>query len=128
MIRALRLRPSKNLLATLLLLQGVPMLMADDEFDRTQRGNNAYCQAGEISWLGTRTPPPIRASRSVKRDGVIGREMGYSERIAAQTGASWCSANCWLSSWNLRLTRGRADWIRTSDILNPIQINSSMST
>jgi glycogen operon protein len=42
----------KNLLATLLLSQGTPMLLAGDEFGRTQRGNNnAYCQDSEISWV-----------------------------------------------------------------------------
>ena len=40
------------MLTTLFLSQGVPMLLAGDEFGRTQRGNNnAYCQDNEISWL-----------------------------------------------------------------------------
>jgi isoamylase len=48
----LRERQIRNLLATLLLSQGVPMLLAGDEFGRTQRGNNnAYCQDNEISWV-----------------------------------------------------------------------------
>jgi isoamylase len=48
----LRERQIRNMLATLLLSQGTPMLMAGDEFGRTQRGNNnAYCQDNEISWL-----------------------------------------------------------------------------
>jgi isoamylase len=47
-----RARHRRNLLATLLLSQGVPMLPAGDEFGRTQQGNNnAYCQDNEISWL-----------------------------------------------------------------------------
>lgn len=51
-IDQLRLRQIKNMLATLLLSQGVPMLVAGDEFRRTQQGNNnAYCQDNEISWL-----------------------------------------------------------------------------
>ena len=51
-INALRERQIKNLLATLLLSQGTPMLLAGDEFGRTQHGNNnAYCQDSEISWL-----------------------------------------------------------------------------
>ncbi|MGB8528342.1 MAG: glycogen debranching protein GlgX [Rhodoplanes sp.] len=51
-IRALRQRQKKNLLGTLLLSQGTPMLTAGDEFGRTQRGNNnAYCQDNEISWV-----------------------------------------------------------------------------
>ncbi|MGA7414787.1 MAG: glycogen debranching enzyme GlgX, partial [Bryobacteraceae bacterium] len=47
----LRERQKRNLLATLLLSQGVPMICGGDEIDRTQRGNNnAYCQDNEISW------------------------------------------------------------------------------
>jgi glycogen operon protein len=50
-ITAIRTRQIKNFLATLLLSQGVPMLLGGDEFRRTQRGNNnAYCQNNEISW------------------------------------------------------------------------------
>ena len=51
-IRALRERQKRNFLATLLLAQGTPMLLAGDEFGRTQQGNNnAYCQDNEISWV-----------------------------------------------------------------------------
>jgi isoamylase len=51
-ILALRHRQMRNLLATLLCSQGTPMIVAGDEFARTQQGNNnAYCQDTEISWL-----------------------------------------------------------------------------
>src|SRR5688572_2371188 len=51
-IRGLRKRQMKNMLGTLLLSQGTPMLLAGDEFGRTQQGNNnAYCQDNEISWV-----------------------------------------------------------------------------
>lgn len=51
-ITTLRARQKRNLLATLLLSQGVPMLLAGDELGRTQAGNNnAYCQDNEISWV-----------------------------------------------------------------------------
>jgi glycogen operon protein len=51
-ILALRDRQKRNLLATLLLSLGVPMLLAGDEIGRTQRGNNnAYPQDNEISWF-----------------------------------------------------------------------------
>ena len=51
-VNALRSRQMRNLLLTLMLSQGVPMLQAGDEFGRTQRGNNnAYCQDNEISWV-----------------------------------------------------------------------------
>jgi glycogen operon protein len=51
-ILALRARQQRNILVTLMLSQGVPMLLAGDEIGRTQNGNNnAYCQDNEISWL-----------------------------------------------------------------------------
>jgi glycogen operon protein len=51
-IEALRGRQVRNLLATMLLSQGVPMLVAGDELGRTQQGNNnAYCQDGPLSWV-----------------------------------------------------------------------------
>ncbi len=50
-VNALRRRQVRNLLATLFLSQGVPMILGGDEFGRTQRGNNnAYCQDSELSW------------------------------------------------------------------------------
>jgi isoamylase len=50
-VNELRARQQRNLLATLMLSQGVPMLLGGDEIGRTQRGNNnAYCQDNEISW------------------------------------------------------------------------------
>ncbi len=54
-VQRLRKRQAKNLLATLLLSQGVPMLLAGDEFLRTQQGNNnAWCQDNAISWVDWR--------------------------------------------------------------------------
>jgi isoamylase len=51
-IRELRRRQMRNFLTTLLLSQGVPMLLGGDEFGRTQGGNNnAWCQDNEISWF-----------------------------------------------------------------------------
>ncbi|MEU8273937.1 glycogen debranching protein GlgX [Microbispora bryophytorum] len=48
----LRRRQRRNLLTTLFVSQGVPMLLAGDEFGRTQRGNNnAYCQDNDTSWI-----------------------------------------------------------------------------
>ncbi len=49
---ALRDRQKRNMLATLMLSQGVPMLLAGDEIGHTQRGNNnTYCQDNELTWL-----------------------------------------------------------------------------
>ena len=51
-INAVRARQQRNLLATVLLSQGVPMLLGGDELGRTQGGNNnAYCQDNEVSWV-----------------------------------------------------------------------------
>jgi glycogen operon protein len=51
-IRSLRLRQMRNMLATLLFSQGTPMILAGDEFARSQAGNNnAYAQDNEISWI-----------------------------------------------------------------------------
>jgi isoamylase len=51
-VNALRSRQIRNLLATLLLSQGIPMLLHGDEMGRTQQGNNnAYCQDNEVSWV-----------------------------------------------------------------------------
>ncbi len=61
-VRALRERQQRNILATLLLSQGVPMLSGGDEVARTQRGNNnAYCQDNETSWFAW--PPTGSAAR-----------------------------------------------------------------
>ncbi|HXG02514.1 MAG TPA: glycogen debranching protein GlgX, partial [Candidatus Binatia bacterium] len=59
---ALRERQKRNFLATLLLSQGVPMLLHGDEVGRTQRGNNnAYCQDNELTWQDWRIEGPARA-------------------------------------------------------------------
>jgi isoamylase len=50
-VNALRSRQQRNFLTTLMLSQGVPMILGGDEIGRTQQGNNnAYCQDNEISW------------------------------------------------------------------------------
>ncbi|WP_245873219.1 glycogen debranching protein GlgX [Streptomyces phaeoluteigriseus] len=57
----LRARQQRNLLATLLLSQGIPMICHGDELGRTQRGNNnAYCQDNEVSWIDWRATPQRR--------------------------------------------------------------------
>jgi isoamylase len=68
----LRRRQKRNLLASLLLSQGVPMLLGGDELGRTQRGNNnAYCQDNELSWtdwsLGERRREFLEFTRRIIR-------------------------------------------------------------
>ena len=51
-VNQLRARQQRNFITTLLLSQGIPMLLGGDEIGRTQQGNNnAYCQDNEISWF-----------------------------------------------------------------------------
>jgi glycogen operon protein len=57
-VNALRQRQKRNLIVSLFLSQGVPMLLAGDEIGRSQRGNNnAYCQDNEISWVNWQLRP-----------------------------------------------------------------------
>ncbi|MEZ5931906.1 MAG: glycogen debranching protein GlgX [Alphaproteobacteria bacterium] len=79
-ILTLRARQKRNMLATLLLSQGTPMLLAGDEFGNSQRGNNnAYCQDNAIGWL---TWP--RADQPVgELDGDLAGEAGFVKKLIA---------------------------------------------
>ena len=67
-VSALRERQARNMLATLLLSQGTPMLLAGDESGRTQHGNNnAYCQDGALSWLDWDDAPGAERLRDFVR-------------------------------------------------------------
>jgi glycogen operon protein len=97
-ITLLRARQTRNFLATLLLSQGVPMLLAGDEIGRTQWGNNnAYCQDSELSWIDwehqdealcafTRRLVALRRAHPVfrRRRWLVGRPIqeGHREDIA----------------------------------------------
>ena len=79
-----RRRTVRNLLGTLLLATGVPMIVAGDEFGRTQHGNNnAYCQDNEISWVdwdldadGSRTcSRPRRTCCALRREHPVLRQQ-----------------------------------------------------
>jgi glycogen operon protein len=82
-VQACRARQKRNLLATLLFSQGVPMLLAGDELGRTQRGNNnAYCQDNEISWLDWELDEEQRRLLSFARDliGLRKRHPAFRRR------------------------------------------------
>ncbi|NHA14471.1 glycogen debranching protein GlgX [Thioalkalivibrio sp. XN279] len=83
-----RARQRRNLLATLLLSQGIPMLQAGDEFARTQRGNNnAYCQDNELAWLDWRLAPAHAAQVDfVRRLIQLRRENPVFQRRAFLAG------------------------------------------
>ena len=80
-IEELRERKKRSLLATLLLSQGVPMLLAGDEIGHTQHGNNnAYCQDNEISWINWKLEPDQESLLRVhaQRDRALPRATGVS--------------------------------------------------
>jgi glycogen operon protein len=68
-ILAQRAQSRRNLMVTLMISLGVPMITAGDELARTQQGNNnAYCQDNPLAWLDwTRTPESYEMLRSTKR-------------------------------------------------------------
>ena len=101
-VNALRARQQRNLIATVLLSQGVPMLFHGDELGRTQHGNNnAYCQDNDLSWIDwaaadsgllefTRIVSALRAAHPVFRrrrffNGLPVRRRG----VEAQSDISW---------------------------------------
>ena len=76
-IQALRALQKRNLVATLLFSQGVPMLRGGDEFSHSQAGNNnAYCQDNEISWLDWDISEEARAFLNFVRR-VLGLRRGH---------------------------------------------------
>ena len=86
-VQTLRRRQARNLLSTLLLSTGAPMLVAGDELWRTQRGNNnAYAQDNEISWLDW-TPSPdsddmlalVRRLLALRRAHPVLRQSAFFE-------------------------------------------------
>ena len=74
-IRRLRERQKRNFIATLFLSQGVPMLVAGDEMQRTQNGNNnAYCQDNPLSWVNWELTPENRDFLKFVREMVALRQ------------------------------------------------------
>ncbi len=122
-VLALRARQKRNFLTTLLLSQGVPMLLSGDEMGRTQRGNNnAYCQDNEISWLDwspeateqdllqfaetlatLRREHPVfrrrRFFRGESPDGEVGDIVWLTPAGAEMTAADWAAAGDWATGY-----------------------------
>jgi glycogen operon protein len=102
-IRNLRFRHMKNVLATLLLARGVPMLLGGDEFGRTQLGNNnAYCQDNEVSWYDwTAAEENASLVRFVQR--VIALRQAYAvlraERFYSPQEIKWMGPFGQLPEW-----------------------------
>jgi len=102
-ILRVRRRASRNLMATLLLSAGIPMITAGDEFGRTQNGNNnAYCHDDELTWLhwdwalwqrsmhqATRSLLRLRAQNPALRPVRYGK---FGETIPSATQMDWYDA------------------------------------
>jgi isoamylase len=110
----LRERQKRNFLATLLLSQGTPMLLAGDEFARTQGGNNnAYCQDNDISWvdwsLAERNLAQVRFVRTLialrRRYPILRRNRFLSTAVNEAIGVKEVA---WVSATGAEM--GDADW------------------
>ena len=113
-IKALRERQIRNLLATLLLSQGTPMLLAGDEFGRTQQGNNnPYNQDNAISWLDWDIRPEGRhLIKFVQELTALRHRYPILRRGRFLTGESDGEAGmkdvCWMNPSGQEMTNG--DW------------------
>ena len=128
-INALRDRQIRNVLATLLLSQGTPMLLAGDELRNTQGGNNnAYCQDNAISWLDwerddradglhefTKRLLRLRGSHPVFRRAEF---LTGEERMGSGAPDVW-----WFRPDGGRMTR--ADWDRGDAFALGVMLNGS---
>ncbi|MFK7994749.1 MAG: glycogen debranching protein GlgX [Granulosicoccus sp.] len=116
-ILALRLQQQRNLLCSLFFSQGTPMLLAGDERNRTQRGNNnAYCQDNSLTWLSWQSTSEAdslqhftqRLIRFRERHPVLRRSWYlHGKHLSASTDlpdVSWLNANAQLME--------EADWHR----------------
>ncbi len=94
-VNRLREQQTRNLFATLLLSQGVPMILAGDEFGRTQDGNNnAYCQDNELNWVDWYWDDPkwrllnfVKRMVRLRRDHPIFHRRHFFHGIAVAEGA-----------------------------------------
>ncbi|HZY77664.1 MAG TPA: glycogen debranching protein GlgX [Jatrophihabitantaceae bacterium] len=112
---ALRRRQARNLLTTLLLSTGAPMLVAGDERWRTQRGNNnAYVQDNEISWLDWSSSEPAedllelaRRLLALRRAHPVLRQRAFFEGRPVE-GGDGCKDIAWFHPSGRELTE--QDW------------------
>lgn len=122
-VAELRRRQLRNLLTTLLLSTGVPMLVAGDEMGRTQRGsNNAYCQDNEVSWVdwGLLEQPGWAALRDLTsrlialrhRHPVLRRRAFFSGRAHSADGLRDLA---WFTARGAEMTEG--DWYAAASTL-----------
>ncbi|MBG6217977.1 glycogen operon protein [Arthrobacter sp. CAN_A6] len=109
-IIAAREQTARNLMASLLVSLGVPMITAGDEFGRTQRGNNnAYCQDNELAWVhwpqdaaARRMLEATRTLLTIRRDFLAGLPASFPARRDSST-------LLWFSAAGLPMTPGEWD-------------------
>ncbi len=124
-VLALRERQKRNMLATLLLSQGTPMLLGGDEFGRTQQGNNnAYCQDSEISWFDwSMGEPHERLLAFTKRVIQLRRDYPILRRSRFLTGAHDAELDIsdvvWLGAGGHEMTEGEwnSGWIKCFGVM-----------
>ena len=111
-VQAVRLRQARNLLATLLLSTGVPMLSMGDEVRRTQGGNNnAYCQDGPVSWMPWDSDADarglhafVRRLLALRREHPVFRQRAFfSGRAVGEDGVKDLA---WFTARGLEVTDG----------------------
>ncbi|HYY09507.1 MAG TPA: glycogen debranching protein GlgX, partial [Kineosporiaceae bacterium] len=115
-VLALRARQQRNFLTTLLLSQGVPMILHGDEMGRTQQGNNnVYCQDNELSWVDW-SPDEARAQllafteklMVLRRDHPVFRRRRFFKGEASQGGTSEVGDIAWFTPAGTQMQQG--DW------------------
>ncbi len=112
-VLAIRQRRAKNLLATLMLSQGVPMLLHGDEMGRSQGGNNnSYCQDNEISWVDWELDAEqqdmlsfARRMIALRRDHPIFRRRRFLQGVDPSAGDDAPADVRWLSTNGEPMTR-----------------------
>lgn len=99
---ALRIRMIKNMIATLFLSLGIPMLLAGDEFRRTQNGNNnSYCQDNAISWIDWSLVSKNRVIYSFTKNMIAFRKAHPALRMPKFFTGDKCTGNgCSDISWH----------------------------
>lgn len=115
-IVAIRQRQKRNMLATLLLSLGTPMLLSGDEFGRTQKGNNnAYCQDNDIGWVdwsllpgahGAKLRDLVQQLLSLRRSHIVFRRRHFFHGQAIPGGNT--KDIVWLTSHGREMEE--ADW------------------
>ena len=115
-VNALRARQQRNMLATLLLSQGVPMILHGDELGRTQKGNNnTYCQDSRIAWVDWNLTDEQRSLLdftqrliALKMDHPVFRRRRFFAGDAAHGGESSLGDIAWFTPAGQHMTH--SDW------------------